>query len=577
MKTKVESPLRFPLLDFATVRTEHRDPEELLREIDRRIAARGEDGVWIHRPGLDEWLAHLPSDPSLPLYGIPFAVKDNIDVAGWPTTAGCPAYVRTADRDAEVVSRLRAQGAVPIGKTNLDQFATGLTGTRSPYGIPSSVFGGDFISGGSSSGSAVAVAAGLVSFALGTDTAGSGRVPAAFNSLVGLKPTRGVLSASGVVPACQSLDCVSIFSATVGDANAIFQVARGYDGNDPFSRRWQSRPRLGKRLGIPRPEQLEFCGDEVMPVLYEAAQRRFASLGWELIEIDFAPFAEAASLLYAGPWVAERHAAVGAFIESDPGAVHPVVRRIISQGATYAARDVFLAQVRLAELRKRCEQEWECMDGLLLPTTPTIYRISELLQEPVSLNSNLGRYTNFVNLLDLCAIALPAGFRADGLPLGVTLMAPAFADDWLVEVGADYLNEPRIAGCNGFVDLSVVGAHLRGQPLNYQLATRGAVLMENTRTSADYRLFALAGTLPPKPGLVREPGFAGPGIETEVWRMTIEQFGAFAAEVPSPMGIGNVMLASGRMVKGFLCEKAALEGAEDISGFGGWRGYLARG
>jgi allophanate hydrolase len=575
MKSGQEYP-RFPPLDLAVARQKFACAKERLRESHRRISLRGDDGTWIHRPHLDECLASLQSDNELPLHGVPFAVKDNIDVAGWPTTAACPAFSRVPQRDAEVVARLRALGAVPMGKTNLDQFATGLVGTRSPYGIPGSVYGREYLAGGSSSGSAVAVAAGLVSFALGTDTAGSGRVPAAFNHLIGLKPTRGALSAAGVVPACRSLDCVSIFAATVNDAGEILRATRGYDLQDPFSQRWKSLPRSGKRLGIPKREQLEFFGDGAMTSLYTKAQQRFVVLGWELVEIDFASFSDAARLLYGGPWVAERSAAVGAFIEANPEAVHPVVSEIIRQAERWSAKDAFLAQYALAECRRRSEEEWERMDGLLLPTTPTIYRIAEVMADPIRLNSRLGIYTNFVNLLDLCAIALPAGFRADGLPLGVTLMAPAWADDWLLEAGAEFLGERPIPSREGLVELSVVGAHLEGQPLNRQLTSRGAVLIERTKTAGDYRLFALADTCPPKPGLMRDPGFVGPGIETEVWRMSFEAFGSFVAEVPPPMGVGSVTLASGRVVKGFVCERAALDRAREITHFGGWRAYLGQ-
>jgi allophanate hydrolase len=565
---------RFPLLDLATVRRDFADPATLLREIDRRICGRGDDSVWIHRPSLDALLASIPPDPSLPLFGIPFAVKDNIDVAGWPTTAACPEFTYVAREDASIVARLRALGAIPIGKTNLDQFATGLAGTRSPYGIPRSVFSEEYISGGSSSGSAVAVAAGLVSFALGTDTAGSGRVPAAFNHLIGLKPTRGVLGTRGVVPACRSLDCVSLFATSVTDASAIFGVAREFDAGDSFARPWHPAPILGNRLGIPRADQLEFCGDEEMRGLYAKAQQRCAALGYELIEIDFSPFRDCAKLLYAGPWVAERYAAVGEFLDANPGAGHPVVRKIIGGASCYSAIDAFRAGYELAHLRRLAEAEWEKMDAMLLPTTPTIVTVEQLLADPIRLNSLLGTYTNFVNLLDLCALAVPAGFRRDGLPLGVTFLAPAFTDDALARIAAQFLDEPAITTSPAFVDLSVVGAHLSGHPLNRQLTSRDARLVKTCRTAKDYRLYALANTTPPKPGLVRAPAFAGPGIETEVWRLTNEAFGQFVAEVPAPMGIGNVTLEDGTSVKGFLCESAALEGAQEITSFGGWRSFL---
>lgn len=541
-----------------------------LREVDQRIRDRGGDAVWIHRPPLDELLASLPPDESLPLFGKMFAVKDNIDVAGWPTTAGCPEFSYVAKEDAPVVARLRALGAVPVGKTNLDQFATGLVGTRSPFGIPRSVFSDAHISGGSSSGSAVAVAAGLVDFALGTDTAGSGRVPAAFNNIVGLKPTRGVLSTRGVVPACRSLDCVSIFARRVAEAQRVFAAVREFDGLDPFARPWKPEPLRGQRIGVPRADQLDFCGDDEMRALYEQAQRRF-----DVVEIDFAPFRDAAQLLYAGPWVAERDAAVGEFLAANPHAGHPVVREIISGAARYSATDAFKASYELERLRRLAQAEWTKMDAMLLPTTPTIFTVEQVLADPIRLNSQLGTYTNFVNLLDLCALAVPAGFRRDGLPLGVTFIAPAFTDDALAQLGAAFLNEAPLSVPIAHVDLSVVGAHLSGQPLNRQLTSRGARLVKTCRTATDYRLYALANTAPPKPGLVRAPGFAGPGIETEVWRMSYTAFGEFVAEVPAPMGIGTVTLDDGATVKGFLCEVAALESAREITEFGGWRAFLA--
>lgn len=546
-----------------------------LCELDQRIRARGDDAVWIHRPSLDELLASAPNDEKLPLFGQTFAVKDNIDVAGWPTTAACPEFSYVAKEDAAIVARLRALGAVPIGKTNLDQFATGLNGTRSPYGIPRSVFSAAHISGGSSSGSAVAVAAGLCSFSLGTDTAGSGRVPAAFNNLVGLKPTRGVLSTRGVVPACRSLDCVSIFARTVGEAQRVFAAAREFDPGDPFSRRWKAEPLLGRRIGVPRSEQLDFCGDEEMRTLHEKATQRAAEIGCELVEFDYGPFRDAARLLYAGPWVAERTAAVGDFLMANPGAGHPVVREIVLGGAKHSAVDAFRARYELERLRQLAWTEWTKMDAMMLPTAPTIFTVEQMLADPIRLNSQLGTYTNFVNLLDLCALAVPAGFRGDGLPLGVTFIAPAFTDDALAQLGAAFLGEATLTVTPAHVDLSVVGAHLSGQPLNRQLTSRDARLVKTCRTASDYRLYALANTVPPKPGLVRTPGFNGLGIETEVWRLSYAAFGEFVAEVPAPMGIGNVTLDDGSTVKGFLCEVAALDGARDITNFGGWRAFLA--
>jgi allophanate hydrolase len=570
MKTPV-----FQRLDFKSARRDFAEPTELLYEIDRRVRERGDDGVWIYRPPLEALLAMVPSDSGLPLFGLPFAVKDNIDVSGWPTTAGCPEFTYTAKEDAAVVACLRRLGAIPVGKTNLDQFATGLVGTRSPYGIPRSVYHDEYLSGGSSSGSAVAVAAGLASFSLGTDTAGSGRVPAAFNAIVGVKPTRGIVSARGVVPACRSLDCVSVFGTNVADSFEVFAHLRGFDPEDPFSRRHEisALPPVTPRIGIPREDELIFAGDEEMRRLYEDACRHCRKLGWETVEIDFQPFRHAAELLYSGPWLAERFAAVGEFLLNHPDSGHPVVREIIENGAKFSGCDAFRGTYELARLRRVTDREWERMDALLLPTTPTTFRVDQVLADPVRLNSTLGTYTNFVNLLDLAALAVPAGFREDGLPFGVTFVAPAFGDDLLAILGTHFLGEPEPAISKQYVDVSVVGAHLSGQPLNRQLTSRGARLLKSCRTAVNYRLFALANTTPPKPGLVRTLGFTGPGIETEVWRLTPRAFGEFVAEVPAPMGIGTITLDDGSEVKGFLCEVAALDRARDITEFGGWRAY----
>lgn len=576
--------LRFPTLDLAAVRrfyAEGHAPAALLREIYRRVAERGDDAVWIYLPPLEELLEQVPSDPSLPLYGVPFAVKDNIDVAGWPTTAGCREFAYTAKEDAAVVARLRRAGAIPIGKTNLDQFATGLVGTRSPFGIPRSVYSGDYISGGSSSGSAVAVAAGLAAFALGTDTAGSGRVPAAFNGIVGLKPSCGLLSTRGVVPACRSLDCVSIFSMCVEDALEITRAARGFDPADPFSRaELPSKAPAGKstrfRIGVPAPSQLEFHGDTESPKLFQAAIERLRALGHECVEFDFAPFRDTANLLYSGPWVAERLAAIEPFFREHADALHPITRKIIGGASALNAVETFKGLYELKRLRRLADLAWEKMDAMLLPTTSTIYTVEQVLADPVALNTNLGFYTNFVNLLDLCGIAVPAGER-NGLPFGVTLIAPAFHDDWICRLGAEYLGEPLAASDQEpGIDLAVVGAHLSRQPLNHQLTDRKARLMRSCKSAPHYRLYALANTTPPKPGLVRDPDFAGPGIELEVWRLSPEAFGDFVSQVPQPMVIGTVELEDGTLCKGFLCEPCACHGATEITHLGGWRRYLAQ-
>jgi allophanate hydrolase len=531
-------------------------------------------------------LTRLRNGPrDLPLYGIPFAIKDNIDLAGTPTTAACPAYAYVPDRSAFVVERLVAAGAIPIGKTNMDQFATGLTGTRTPYGACASVADPRYVAGGSSSGSAVVVADGTVPFALGTDTAGSGRVPAAFNAIVGLKPSLGRLSTSGVVPACRSLDCVSLLTADVAGAARVLDVAGGPDPRDPYSRvpppaaaadrlAWSS---AGARLAVPRSEQLTFCGDRAAMRAWERARERAAALGWEVAEIDFEPFAEAARMLY-GPWLAERYAAVGAFIAAHPGDVDPVVRRIIMGGRELGAVEAFQGAQRLAELRRVTRPLWESADALLVPTVPTLYTAAEIAEEPVARNALLGTYTNFVNLLDLCALAVPAGPRDDGLPFGVSLVAPAGAERALLALAGRWRDEQGASAAGataGTVVLAVVGAHLTGEPLNGQLVALGARLLETTRTAATYRLFELPGAVPAKPGLVGGGAAVGDGIEVELWALGTEAFGRLVAGVPWPLAIGTVRLADGRSVKGFVCEADAVAGAREISAYGGWRAYRA--
>jgi allophanate hydrolase len=571
----------FPPLTLGSFRAAlqaERSLESLIRECRERITARGEDAVWIWQPSLEDLLASLPQDTSLPLYGVPFAVKDNIDVAGWPTTAGCPEFRYIAEKDATVIARLRAAGAVPLGKTNMDQFATGLVGTRSPYGIPRCIFDDDFISGGSSSGSAVAVAAGLCVFSLGTDTAGSGRVPAAFNGITGLKPTRGRISTAGVIPACRSLDCVSIFTVDAAEAAAVLAVAEGEDAADAFSRAVQLPTAWPDkiRIGVPAPAQRDFFGDEISAALYAASIARAAESGAEIVEIDFTPFAATAALLYAGPWVAERAAAVGDFVASDHAGLDPTVGAIIRGANKWSARDAFEAAYQLEALRKRAAQEWAIMDVLLLPTAPSHYRVDEVLARPLELNTRLGTYTNFVNLLDLCAVAVPgATVPGTARSFGVTFMAPAWQDTALAAVAQQFVQQQTLHPPvpDKYIALAVAGAHLSGQPLHHQLVARGARLLQTTRTAPGYRLYSLPNTTPPKPGLVRTPEFAGPGIEVEVYALSPAAFGTFVAEIPAPMGIGMVELADGSIVKGFLCETFALEGAADITVFGGWRAW----
>ncbi len=579
-------------------------PASVLDRVYAHIETAGVNPVWISLVPREKVRARAEeiarSDRTkMPLYGIPFAVKDNMDVAGLETTAACPAFAYTAQATAAVVRRLEDAGAILIGKTNMDQFATGLVGARSPYGACSSVFDPLYISGGSSSGSAMAVAAGLVSFSLGTDTAGSGRVPAAFNNLIGLKPTRGSLSTSGVVPACRSLDCVSVFALTAGDAWQVFEAARGFDAADSYSRRSAGEngpaPWLGGpfRFGVPQEDQWEFFGDAEAETLYQALIHALEALGGVAVPFDFRPFQEAAALLYSGPWVAERLAALREFFAAHAEDMHPVVRGIIAGGAKWSAVDAFLAQYRLEELRRQTDEVWEQADLLLLPTTGTTYALAEVEAEPVRLNTNLGHYTNFVNLLDLAAVAIPAGFRPNGLPFGVSLIGPVHTDLALLSV-ADRLHRRSGETLGGLTTplaktapliwpfpppgctlVAVVGAHLTGQPLNRQLTERGARLTGTTKTANGYQLYALPGTTPAKPGLVCAPGFDGSGIEVEIWAMPTSCFGSFVAEIPAPLGIGSVELADGSVVKGFICEPFTVETAAEITHFGGWRAYLA--
>ncbi len=569
-------------------------PEQVIHEVYDRIEDYEDPAVWISlTPRYDALARAQKVSPDLPLNGIPFALKDNIDALGHDTTAACPDYAYRPDEDAFVVKRLIEAGAILIGKTNMDQFATGLVGTRSPHGAARCVFDKDYISGGSSSGSAVAVAAGLVSFSLGTDTAGSGRVPAAFNNIVGIKPSRGLLSTRGVVPACRSLDCVTVFAGSCADGDAVRRVAEDFDAQDSWSRPMTPRALADQpTLGILAPEDRDFCGDNEAAQLYAQAIERAKSLGWTIREFTYKPFKEVALLLYCGPWVAERKSAIGAFIEANPSACDPTVAKIVTGGVDLDAVAAFEGLYKLKDLTRTCEREWALVDALLLPTAPTQYKVEDVNTDPIALNANLGLYTNFVNLLDLAAVAVPAGFRnSNALPFGVTLIAPAFTDSALAELG-DALH--RALGSNvgkthhrvppappiarnaeeGLVDLAVVGAHLTGMPLNHQLTSLGAKLIRTTRTAKDYRLYALKGTTPPKPGLSRDPGFEGKGLEVEVWRLTREAFGTFTQNVPPPLAIGSLELKNGSWAKGFVCEGYAITQGEDITSLGGWRNYI---
>ena len=590
-------------ITLAALHTQYRQgslsPTACIEQVLARIDAAGRPEVWIERVDAAQLRAQAGALDALlreqgeavfermPLFGIPFAVKDNIDVAGLPTTAACPAFAYQPRESAPVVARLQAAGAIVIGKTNLDQFATGLVGTRSPYGAVRNSVNPDCVSGGSSAGSAVAVALGMVCFALGTDTAGSGRVPAGLNGIVGLKPTRGLLSTRGVVPACRSLDCVSVFAHSVADAWAVTRVAAAYDSLEPYSRRLPMAGvrRRGYRIAVPA--QLEFYGDQQARDAFERTLARLRALpNCQVAEIDFTPFHEAAQLLYQGPWVAERMAAVRGFFGEHRAAMDPVVAGIIGKADAYSATDAFEGQYRLAALRRQAEAALDGFDLLLVPTAPTMPTIAAVAAEPVKRNAELGHYTNFVNFFDMAALAIPAFERADGLPFGVTLIGRCGADHLLAAAGEAFaplfgaaapkasvaatplaLSEPGVL-------LAVVGAHLEGQPLNWQLLERGARKVSSTRTAPRYRLYALTGTVPLKPGLERVAE-GGAAIEVEVWELPLRTFGDVVAEVPAPLGIGSLELADGSWVKGFICEPFALRGAEEVTQFGGWRAYLA--
>ncbi len=558
-----------------------------------------QDNAWIVlasetqlREQINALLPHYQQQPErFPLFGIPFAIKDNVDAAGWPTTAACPAIANVAERDATAVAKLKAAGAILIGKTNLDQFATGLVGTRSPYGAVANAFNPDYVSGGSSSGSASVVARGLVPFALGTDTAGSGRVPAGFNNIVGLKPTKGWLSATGVFPACRLNDTLSVFALTVDDAWQVATLAGGFDAEDAYSR---SNPATTPATFSPNPvlaipDALVFFDDSAAEQAWQAALGALRESGVTLKPIDFTAFYQLAEQLYQGPWVAERTVAVGDTL-NHPEQMDPTVHTIIAAGLNYSAVEAFKAEYLRAELARKIQTALAEVDALVVPTSPTIHTLADMAREPIRFNSQFGTYTNFTNLADLSALALPAPFRGDGLPAGITLLAPAWHDRALADFGRRWQQQLALPlGATGHafpvissslppsahhVRVAVVGAHLRGMPLNFQLIQRDAVFVEATETAACYRLFALANTQPPKPGIARDAD--GAAIQVELWDIPLARFGEFVAEIPAPLGIGSLELADGRWVKGFICEPAALNDATDITEFKGWRHWVGR-
>jgi allophanate hydrolase len=574
-------------MNFANIRSRLAAGEsigEIISGVLQAIKEWNDPALFLYQPPEEELLAFARQTDAQaaarPLRGIPFVVKDNIDVAGWPTTAGCPGYAYIAREDAECVRLLREAGAILIGKVNLDQFATGLVGTRSPHGTPRNAIAPDHLPGGSSSGSASAVAAGLCAFSLGTDTAGSGRVPAAFQELLGWKPTRGLVSGRGVVPACRSLDCVSVFTRNPADAAEVMGVLARPDSLDLYSK---SIPQCGRfprdfRFGVPA--SLDFADDPDTPGLFRDAIARLEAVGGKAVEVDLTPFLDAARLLYEGPWVAERWAAVGKFVETHPEEVFPITRAILEDSRRWDAASLFTAQDRLRELAMVAAAAWTKVDVLLLPTTPRLYTVEENLADPFASNAVLGRYTNFVNLLDLAAVAVPgARARAGTVPWGVTFIAPSGHDDALLDLAGRWYGEAVPARADvkkPRLPLAVCGAHMEGLPLHWQLADRGAVLRQRGKTSPCYRLYAMPASvkLPARPALVRDDEH-GTAIAIEVWELEPSAFGEFVAAIPPPLGIGKVLLEDGREVPGFIAEPRAITGATEITSFGGWRAWLA--
>lgn len=567
---------------LAAYRSGESTPRRVIEGVRDAIAA-GDPAIWIDvvddgslRTRCEELEAVPDGAIRLPLYGVPFAVKDNIDVAGLPTTAGCPAFSRTAEASAPAVELLERAGAILVGKTNLDQFATGLVGTRTPYGIPANPHAPDHVPGGSSSGSAVAVASGLVSFALGTDTAGSGRVPAAMTGIVGLKPTRGLVSTRGVVPACRSLDCVSVFATSASAAAAVLRVLDEHDSRDvynlPPGERLLRRPDVvtALRVGVPVLEDV----DSSIAAAFDAHVQQLAGLGVELVPIDLWPFEAAGRFLYDGPWLAERLAGVGEFVEEHPDALLDVTRQVLAGGQAYSAVELFRAMEELAGIRRQAAQVFARVDVIALPSVPTLTTLAEVAADPVGSNARLGQFTNFVNLLDLAAVAVPGG-SVDGVPVGFTLLGPGLTDLTLATLAAVYLgNEPpAVPEVPEPVALAVAGAHLRGQPLHHQLVSGHARLLGRTTTAPLYSLVALDGDGPARPALV--PASDGVEVELEVYELPAAYVDLLRAATPGPLTISTLTLRDGSEVAGYRTTTEDVPAGQDISHFGSWRRYLA--
>jgi allophanate hydrolase len=577
------------------------DVAVIMEAVFARIAEVNDPGIFLHLADKQSLLEQATAlgafNPAAkPLWGIPFAVKDNIDVAGLPTTAACPDFAYVPEADATTVRLLKEAGALVIGKTNLDQFATGLVGVRTPYPVPRNAMDPDLVPGGSSSGSAVATAQGIVSFALGTDTAGSGRIPAGLNNIVGMKPSLGALSTSGIIPACRTLDCVSIFALTVDDAWRVFKVAARHDAADAYSKAisangfGQTPPTL--TIGVPAEADRLFFGDTIMEEAYNDALRMLTELGHRLVEVPFGDFYRVANLLYEGAWVAERYVAVKDFFDTQEASFHPVTHKIYGGAKQLSAADAFNGLYALQALKQSVGPLLASVDLFCVPTAPTHYTRADLEAEPIRENSRLGTYTNFVNLLDLCGIAVPTGIRSDGRPASVTLLATSGNDGLTASLARDIHKASNLTlGATGWpqpeakdaatiaeaglIDIVVVGAHLSGMPLNAQLLALNGRLLRKARTSDCYRLYALPGQIPPKPGLMRVAEAIDGQIEVEIWQLTPAAFGQFVAAIPSPLCIGTIVLSDGISAKGFLVEAVAIADAVDITHYGGWRSYMA--
>ena len=572
--------------------------EDVVTEVFRRIDAINDPGIFLHLDEQERILSEARDlgkfDPiSHPLWGIPYVVKDNIDVGGMPTTVACPEFTNYPEKDAFSVSLLRDAGALVIGKTNLDQFATGLVGLRSPYPAPRNAIRPDLVPGGSSSGSAIAVATGIVSFALGTDTAGSGRVPAALNGIVGLKPSLGLISSTGVVPACRTLDTVSILATNVADAWSVLSCTALHDENDSFAQHGElgelTPPPPNLRVAVPDKNSIKFFDDLDQTDSFARSLDSLQELDAEICEHDFEKFYQAADLLYEGVWVVERYHVVEELLRKDPDCMDPVVKSIIEKANSYSALDAFRDFYRLQDLKRETEVIFKNADMLCVPSVPCFFSLNDLKKDPIVPNSRLGTYTNFVNLLDLCGIAVPVAPRRDGLPGSITLIAPAGHDGAVSgfalklqmslrpPIGATDWSLPNIffepdSVSHSEIEIAVVGAHMSGMPLNYQLMENGARFLRSDRTNNDYKLYCLSDYQPPRPGLIKISG--GSSIELEIWAMPKSNFGAFMGGIPHPLGIGTISLASGDTVQGFICESIGILEAIDITSYGGWREYI---